>query len=731
MPFYPSFYPQEVKIETVEPAEAARRLQASALHAYVGADPFAGGPVPKDVTPVESLASYIVVTVDPSAVKDRAERCAIADKILAGLAGLKADFVFHPYAVTPYHADYLSHFDRVENARKVFRERAADGARPDLRVQARGPIAETLVAALGGTSSRAEPNATIEQLDLETLLNRRIELNGWIGPPWLKQGWYQAYLLDAAMVSNAETKRTVETTYRRLVSGGYDGAASRIELERTLVSALTAGCERLVAGYTLRREYTSSEYSQGVENVAWDSQLGLESPIFVRTVKLKDFPWNGWLRVGTPNAPAAAWNPIGGFTDRAGRLIWGMLGDPAFLPAPHSASWLPNRTSADVAAGGGIPIPTDAVRPAPGTGVLTKVGPGKRARTKLVYRVREGAFHDGTPMTVADVLYSLGLPYRLGAGSGEKGLDAGIAASTALLRDRLIGFRITKVETVVNKYSDVELVYQVPIVEMYIDHWATDATETAAVAPPWSALPWHVTALMEEAVKRGLGAFSRDEAARRGIPWLDVVRDAKTREALAGVVDAWEVQGYVPPVLKKDVTVADARARWTALKRFYGQYGHFLVTNGPYRLDKWSSDGVVLGVFRDLTYPIGVGTFDEYAIPVRAYVAGVADRGDRLEIRAEVERVSKFARSYEIVREPLGPKVPGLHEHVPRCHYVVVTADGGVVRAGSAPHDDQRLFRVDLKGLAPGTYAVMIAFEANGNAVNPSITIAQHRAGAR
>jgi hypothetical protein len=721
----------------VEPSVAASQLQQSVLHAYVGANPFAAGAVPQDVGVFESFGAYVVVSVDPAIVKDRAARCALADRVRARLARLKSDdFVFHPYPVTPYHADYLAHFDRADAAPKaVARRAAADAPTFDVRLRARGPVAETLVAALGTTASAAAPSATIEQLDLERLVaDRQIEMNGWLGPPWLKQGWYQTYLLEVPVVSDPDTRRAAEAIYRRLVSGAYDSLAARIALERALVSALTSGCERVVAGYALKRDYTSTEYSQGVENVGGDSHFGLGSAIFVRTVKLKDFPWNGWLRVGTPRAPTTAWNPIAGFTDAAGRLIWAALGDPAFIPAPRSASWLPNRTNADVgtAGAGGIAVPADALRPVPGTGVFTRVGPGHRARTKLVDRVREGAFHDGTRMTVPDVLYSLGLAFRWGGSRPDgRAHDAAVAAATALLRGQLVGLRVAKVETVVKKYSDVEFMYEVPIVEMYVDHAAVDPAEVAAIAPPWSVVPWHLAALMEEAVARGLGAFSEEEAARRGVPWLDLVRDAKVRDALAGLVDTFGREGYVPLPLRKEVSVGDARARWNALKQFYERHGHFLVTNGPYRLDRWSADTVVLGVFRDLTYPIGIGNFDDYAIPLRAYAAKVTDRGDRLEIRAEVEKVSKFARSYEIVREPLGPRPPGLHEHVPSCRYVVLTAGGGVVRAGRAPPDDQRVFRVDLKGLPPGTYAVMIAFEAEGNAVNAPITVTEHRVGGR
>jgi hypothetical protein len=535
------------------------------------------------------------------------------------------------------------------------------------------------------------------------------------------------------MVSDPATRQRAQTIYRRLVSGSIAGEATRIDLERTLVSTLTSGCERAVVGYTLKREYASTEYSQGVENVGWDSHFGLGSAIFVRTVKLKDFPWNGWLRVGTSSAPGAAWNPIGGFTDPAGRVIWAALGDPAFIPAPRSASWLPNRASADVSTPvGGVAVPADAVRPVPGTGVFTRVGPGKRARTKAVYRVRPGAFHDGTRMTVPDVLYALALAFRWGGGRPDSAAhDAAVAAGTALMREHLVALRVVKVETVVKKYSDVEFVYDVPILEAYLDHAGSDAAEIGALAPPWSVVPWHVAALMEEAVTRGLGAFSEQEAARRGVPWLDLVRDAKAGEALAGLVETFATEGYVPPPLRKDVTVTEARARWRALKRFYQDHGHWLVTNGPYRLQTWSADAVVLAVFRDLTYPIGVGTFDDHAIPLRAFAATVTDRREGLEIRADVEKISKFARSYEIVREPLGPASPGLHEHVPSCRYVVLGPGGTVVRAGTAWPDGQRVFRVPLKGLAAGAYSVMIALQAQGNAVDAPITVVEHRVAAR
>jgi hypothetical protein len=53
LPFYPGYYPQEIRIESLPPAAAAPRLRDGTLHAYVGADPFAGGRLPAHVSSVD------------------------------------------------------------------------------------------------------------------------------------------------------------------------------------------------------------------------------------------------------------------------------------------------------------------------------------------------------------------------------------------------------------------------------------------------------------------------------------------------------------------------------------------------------------------------------------------------------------------------------------------------------------------------------------------------------
>jgi hypothetical protein len=177
-------------------------------------------------------------------------------------------------------------------------------------------------------------------------------LNGWLGPPWVKSGWFHAERLLADATDDAEAKHRTEAMAQRLEAGDYRDAVERVNLEREVVATLAGGCRRRVAGYTVKRQYFSAEFTNGIENIGFDAIEGLNSPIFIRTVKLKDFPWNGWLKLGIDVRPEAAWNPIGGFEDGFGRLLWSAIGDPALFSTPYDSGWMLNRI-ADVQSNSG------------------------------------------------------------------------------------------------------------------------------------------------------------------------------------------------------------------------------------------------------------------------------------------------------------------------------------------------------------------------------------------
>lgn len=348
-PIYPSYYPHEIRIEAMAPDRAAGLLLEGKIQAYFGAEPRFTTAPPDSIHAVESLGSLVIVRANPQSAlaRDPAATCALARTVVSEIGARHSQLQFHPYPITPYDGDYLYHADLADAARARFVGNpallGATAGRP--RVRASSALAKSLLPAARYTLSSTW-DVEIDAVSAADLaLSETRASNGWISPPWARSAWARAALLLAPTVEDPGAQSRVQADLERLQSGAYAGTVERINLERGLVSTLASSCRAVVAGFTVKREYISSEYSAGIENIAFDSITGLNSPIFFRTVKLKDFPWNGWLALGIDTQPAAAWNPIAGFADPFGRLMWNAIGDPALLPLPNGAGWMLNRIS--------------------------------------------------------------------------------------------------------------------------------------------------------------------------------------------------------------------------------------------------------------------------------------------------------------------------------------------------------------------------------------------------
>ena len=343
LPVYPSYYPHEIEIAAMAPERAAELMRAGKLHAHVGGTPaFAAAPDDKIGT-VESLGAFIVVRLNPDSqhAKDETSACATAAAIVRDMAARSggSGFLAHPYPVTPFHGDYLAHADRAEAALIG----AAAPLPGDLKVRASG-LARDL--ARPEWLSDGTWDAAIEEVGAAVLVaDAAVALNGWLGPRWARSGWFHAYRLLEGSITDGARKQEMQAIVVRLQAGAYASSVERLNLERELVGLLASGCRTTVAGYTVKREHFNAEFSAGVENISFDALEGFSSPMFLRTVKLKDFPWNGWLQLAVPEPPASAWNPIGGFTDPFGRLMWFAISDPAAIPSPYEAAWTLNRIS--------------------------------------------------------------------------------------------------------------------------------------------------------------------------------------------------------------------------------------------------------------------------------------------------------------------------------------------------------------------------------------------------
>jgi hypothetical protein len=723
--YFPSFYPQEIRIEPLDPEGAAREFASKTdpLHAYVGAAPHFSGQIPEYLKSVESLGSLITVSINPQSLRLQSHeaRCHAIEQAAAALA-TRPDVVIHPYPVTPYHADYLGHADRM-SPRQVT-NKTTEAAAPPFRA--------------GADLSLLPPQAGVREADWDVSLNEvsvsalltkaGIGFNGWPAPPWTKEGWFQAYQLLRPAITQARDRKQADELYERLTHNEFRDRTEQLDLGRQLLAALLGSCERAVIGYRLLQEFYNDDFSNGIENIVVDSQFGLNTALFPRTAKLKDFLWNGWLRIGVHPRPTAAWNPIAGFTDAAGRLVWSTVGDNAFLPIPYNSRWAPNRAEVPATDQPGLKrsvyIPDDALMPQPATGKLVPVGPGQGATAKVLYRLLASSFSDDSAMEAADLLYPYVLAFRWSAGEQNAAtFDPEIAAATRLMRERLRGVKLIRVEETRRVIADQTFTYRSPIVEVYLDGSALDEQENALIAPPWSSVPWHVLALMEAAVERGLAAFSRSEAERRSLPWLDLVRDPAQLKTFRALIKEFAQTGYRPAALEPLVAPESAKARWRLLDKFVEASGHLLVTNGPYRLKSWSPDSFVFGVVREFTYPVGLGTFNAFAYPARALLRKIERAGDLVLVTADAEFAAKQQRDHRLVRVPLKrDTLRGTLPIRPESHYVVVGQDGRVAGAGSLVRQPDDRFALSLPSTPQaGVHTLLTAIFLDGNTITPEI----------
>src|SRR5262249_22816573 len=125
----------------------------------------------------------------------------------------------------------------------------------------------------------------------------------------------------------------------------------------------------------------------------------------------------------------------------------------------------------------------------------------------------------------------------------------------------------------------------------------------------------------------------------------------------------------------------------------------------------------------DLSYPLGVGSYDNYAVPRRGYITAVTQTDGQITLSGDIELLAKHMRSYDIVRTPLRSVPADVRSRsVPECRYVVTDGGGRVVLAGQVPRAEDASFHVDIRSkLTPGQFTLLAQMIVNGDATNAEI----------
>lgn len=409
----------------------------------------------------------------------------------------------------------------------------------------------------------------------------------WYGnmPGWGAPGFWQ--------YANAEA----DEIGRRLQRGDF---ASREERDAMLREMARIERDEAVRVWvvTVGSGYPATD---AISGVTLDVRSGPRSQFALRgaTVPGRDDLNVGVLQVWNESS---TWNPVDGLVDVFSRPMVELLFDPALAYDPWSGRTVPYRAGYTVETAGPdgtLPVPADALAWDAVADAWIPVPDGTEATSVVRYdytRYLGAPWHDGSTLTLADAIYPIIQAHEIVRDPAKAAIEPSVAASRATTLDTIRGYRFPDDGTI----------------EVYVDYWHFDANEIARFASPTSFMwPWPLLAATDTLVfGQRAAAYSATGASAGGVPWLSLVlaRDAGLVDAAAATLAEGPVvpAGLAEVAGRPLVTPEEAGARYAALRAFYADRRHLVVSSGPYSLARFDTTAqyAELRAVRDPAYPM-------------------------------------------------------------------------------------------------------------------------------
>ena len=348
----------------------------------------------------------------------------------------------------------------------------------------------------------------------------------------------------------------------------------------------------------------------------------------------------------------STWNPVGGFGDVYSSDIWNTVHDPPLWTHPFTGIPIPFRAQYQVdTAGPGakLGLPGDAFAWDADVGRWSTVPSGTQATSKVTFdysKYFQSKWHDGQPITMADVLYPISQLFDMVYNEDKSKIEFSIATTSKPFADTFRGFRIT---------PDNKL-------EVYVDFWHFLPDYIAQYANiSGVSMPWEVLAAMDDLVfQQGTAAYSDTTAARFNVPWISLVMDNDARlvrNALKDLADTAFVPENVFTVNGESlVSEAEAASRYSSAIDWFARKGHMVISNGPFALERFDSAAqfAQLHAFRDPDYPFQAGDLyygDPPSIEITSIEKGSIQEGADLTTVVELDGPGNMAVQY-VLQDP-------------------------------------------------------------------------------
>ncbi|MGI0026496.1 MAG: ABC transporter substrate-binding protein [Nitrosopumilaceae archaeon] len=386
----------------------------------------------------------------------------------------------------------------------------------------------------------------------------------------------------------------MDSISQNIFIGNFTSAEQRTDL---LKKAVNEGLKESVRVFLVSKidQFVSNKKVDGIVN---DFGAGITS----RFTPINARDNSDSIKIGVHQIYQGAWNPIAGFTDSASQQILGAISDPGSFKNPYTGITIPIRSSWKVETAGPtgkLDVPTDAIKWDPAQQKWIQVGNGIKSTSKVTFHLTFGNWHNGQPMDMNDVLYSIYFLYQWGADSeNSKTFDSEYSPKANQAAQTLIGIRVIDKNTI----------------EVYQDYWHFDEGEIADSAGVFPSMPWEIFYAMEKSVTDGKIAFSRSEAVSKNVDWLSLLVPNDANMIKSNLED-----------FSKSNSIPVALAGFTQNSKYYSdryfasiswieKHNHAIISNGPFYLDSYSPEARIITIktFDDPTYPFGAGYWKKF-----------------------------------------------------------------------------------------------------------------------
>jgi peptide/nickel transport system substrate-binding protein len=446
--------------------------------------------------------------------------------------------------------------------------------------------------------------------------------------------------------------------------------------------------------------YVASSKLTGLVN---DFGAGISSKFSLINVRTQD-PSNT-MDIGVKQIYQGAWNGVGGCSDAYCRDISSALSDPGTFRDPYTGEVIPMRTPwVNITTRGPLEklvVPDDSMNWDPVSQQWKGPGKNNTAFTVVKYDTLYSNWHNGIPMSSADLLYPQYFVFEWGMDTGD---PADLTKDPEYMSGVQPGLPLIKGIRFLDNGT----------VESYVDQWHFDEKELAGTAGVWAGEPWEITAASERLITSGKAAFSRGEATSRNVPWLSLIIPSHAT-MIRNELSSMKAEGFVPAPLRDFVTPEEAGERYDASIKWIDTHRHAVIGNGPFYLDSYNPEGrvITLKAFRDSSYPFEKGHWSKYETPKIASI-------DRVDVPRNI------IAGQNPLRAEVTVSIEGEPAKNASVFYFVSDKDGRTVISGnSSIPDENGKYSIEIPAnktaLLPTGPSVMKFFAVSDSAYRPDI----------